>query len=166
MTADDIIEILGLKPLSWEGGYFAETYRSNESVESLPSRYRGERRAFSTAIYYLVTPDKFSAMHKVNSDEVFHFYAGDPVEMLQLFNDGTGKLVGIGSDLKAGLHPQVVVPRETWQGARLVDGGRFALLGATVSPGFDFKDFELGARDTLLRLYPQHEQLIRLLTRD
>jgi len=166
MNADEIIEILGLKPLPKEGGFFVETYRADESVNGLPGRYKDERRAFSTAIYYLLTPDSFSAMHRVRTDEIFHFYAGDRVEMLQLFNDGTGKVVGLGSDLEAGLRPQVVVPRETWQGARLVDGGRFALLGATVAPGFEFSDFELGIRKDLLRLYPGYERLIRLLTKD
>lgn len=166
MTADDIIEILDLKPLPWEGGLFVETYRADERVNGLPSRYKGEPRAFSTAIYYLLTPDRFSAMHRVQSDEIFHFYAGDHVEMLQLFNDGTGQVVGLGSDLKARFRPQVVVPRGTWQGSRLVDGGRFALLGATVAPGFEYSDFELGTRDGLLRLHPQYERLIRLLTPD
>ena len=164
MNADEIIEILGLKPLPKEGGFFVENYRADERVNGLPGRYKDERRAFSTAIYYLLTPDSFSAMHRVRTDEIFHFYAGDRVEMLQLFSDGTGKVVGLGSDLKAGLRPQVVVPRETWQGARLVDGGRFALLGATVAPGFEFSDFELGTRKDLVRLYPPYEHLIRLLT--
>jgi predicted cupin superfamily sugar epimerase len=84
-------------------------------------------------------------MHRLRSDEVFHFYLGDEVEMLQLWPDGTGRRVGLGSDLAAGMLPQTVVPQGVWQGSRLVRGGRFALLGCTVSPGFDYADFESAA---------------------
>jgi predicted cupin superfamily sugar epimerase len=164
MDAQEIIDLLDLKPLVGEGGFFAETYRGNESVAALPVRYRGEPRSFSTAIYYLLTPESFSSLHRVESDEVFHFYLGDPVEMLQLFPDSSGKVINLGTDLKAGQRPQVVVPREIWQGARLVDGGKFALLGATVAPGFEYSDFESGRREPLLKLYPQYETWIRSLT--
>src|SRR5579883_1419925 len=99
MDAQEIIDLLNLKPLTGEGGFFAETYRANESVAALPGRYRGEQRSFSTAIYYLLTPESFSSMHRVASDEVFHFYLGDPVEMLQLFPDGSGKTIGLGTNL-------------------------------------------------------------------
>jgi uncharacterized protein len=165
MRSEEIIDMLNLKPLAEEGGFFVESYRADESVEVLPSRYHNERRRFSTAIYYLLTPDTISAMHRLSSDEIFHFYACDLVEMLQLFPDGKGKVIKIGSDLKAGLRPQVVVPRGTWQGSRLADGGRFALLGTTVAPGFEFTDFEAGARDMLVDRYPDHVHLICQLTR-
>ncbi|HTS59347.1 MAG TPA: cupin domain-containing protein [Terriglobales bacterium] len=165
MKSEEIIDILNLKPLPTEGGFFIENYQADESFEVLPSRYHNERRCFSTAIYYLLTPDTISAMHKLPSDEVFHFYAGDLVEMLQLFPDGKGKVIKIGSDLKAGLRPQVVVPRGTWQGSRLAAGGQFALLGTTVAPGFAFTDFEAGAREMLVDLYPEYENLICQLTR-
>jgi len=165
MKSEEIIQMLNLKPLPAEGGFFIETYRSDESLEMLPSRYRNERRCFSTAIYYLLTPDTFSAMHRLPSDEIFHFYAGDLVEMLQLLPDGAGEVIKIGSDLKAGLRLQVVVPRGAWQGSRLVEGGRFALLGATVAPGFEFSDFESGVRETLIDQYPDHADLISQLTR-
>ena len=165
MKSQEIIDILNLKPLPGEGGFFTESYRAGESFEVLPSRYHNERRCFSTAIYYLLTPDTISAMHKLPSDEIFHFYAGDLVEMLQLFPDGRGKVIKIGSDLKAGLRPQVVVPRGTWQGSHLADGGQFALLGTTVAPGFEFTDFEAGVREMLVDLYPEYANLIRQLTR-
>ena len=165
MKSEEIIDMLKLKPLPAEGGFFVESYRADESVEELPRRYHNERRCFSTAIYYLLTPDTISAMHRLPSDEIFHFYAGDLVEMLQLSPDGSGKVVKLGSDLKAGLRPQVVVPRGTWQGSRLADGGHFALLGTTVAPGFEFTDFEAGAREMLVDLYPEHAHLIRQLTR-
>jgi len=164
MTAEEIINILNLKPLPTEGGFFIESYRADESIAALPSRYRNERRCFSTAIYYLLTPDSFSAIHRLSSDEIFHFYAGDPVEMLQLFPDGRGKVIKIGSDLKAGLRPQVVVPRGTWQGSRLAEGGHFALLGTTVAPGFEFTDFEAGTREMLVDQYSEYAHLICRLT--
>jgi predicted cupin superfamily sugar epimerase len=129
----------------------------------LPSRYSGPR-AFGTCIYYLLTPTTFSAMHRLQSDEIFHFYLGDPVEMLQLWPDGSGKIVTLGSDLQAGMHPQVIVPRGVWQGARLVAGGKFALLGCTVAPGFDFADYEHGRREELIRDYPQFRERIVALT--
>ena len=104
--AQSIIEHLNLKPLPFEGGYFRETYRSDETVAQtgLPSRYTGEKH-FGTAIYYLITPDSVSALHRIKSDEVFHFYLGDPVTMLQLHPDGTGKTVVLGNDLEKGQFP-------------------------------------------------------------
>jgi uncharacterized protein len=165
MKSQEIIDILNLKPLPAEGGFFMESYRADESFAVLPGRYHNEQRCFSTAIYYLLTPDTISAIHKLASDEIFHFYAGDLVEMLQLFPDGRGKVIKIGSDLKAGLRPQVVVPRGTWQGSRLADGGQFALLGTTVAPGFEFTDFEAGIREMLVDLYPEYANLIGQLTR-
>ncbi len=143
-----------------------ETYRANESIpqDALPGRYEG-RRSLATAIYYLLTPDTFSAMHCLRSDEIFHFYLGDPVEMLELGRDGSGKVVTLGPDIANGMHPQVVVTRGIWQGARLVPGGRFALLGTTVSPGFEFEDYESGERELLVDTYPQFKDLIIALTK-
>ena len=166
LTADQIITLFNLKPHPEEGGYFVETYRSSEilSEKALPSRYRGIR-SFGTAIYYLLTPETFSAIHRLQSDEVFHFYLGDPVEMLQLWPDGLGKVTTIGSDIVNGMQPQVIIPRAVWQGARLIKGGRFALLGTTVSPGFDLADYESGRRDELVKSYPQYQHLITALTK-
>lgn len=117
-TADQIRTLLNLKPHLEEGGYFIETYRSSETIleKVLPSRYEGVR-TFGTAIYYLLTPETFSAMHRLRSDEIFHFYLGDPVEMLQLWPDGPGRIVILGSDILDRMQPQVVVPRGVWQGA-------------------------------------------------
>jgi predicted cupin superfamily sugar epimerase len=165
LTAQEVIDRLRLVPLTIEGGYFRETYRSplRHMEHALPAEYGGERNA-STAIYYLLTPESFSALHRVKSDEVFHFYAGDAVEMLQLRPDGESAVVTIGNDLVAGQLPQVVVPAGVWQGCRLVPGGRWALLGCTVAPGFDYADFEAGSRDDLLRDYPEQAELIAALT--
>jgi predicted cupin superfamily sugar epimerase len=108
----------------------------------------------------------FSALHRLRGDEVFHFYLGDPVEMLHLRPDGTGGTITLGSAPHAGMHPQVVVPAGVWQGARIAPGGRYALLGCTVAPGFELEDFELGKRDSLVREYPAHAEMIRDLTRE
>ncbi|HJQ84522.1 MAG TPA: cupin domain-containing protein [Candidatus Binatia bacterium] len=165
LTAADVVRILSLAPLPWEGGYFVETYRSPLRMPQgiLPEGYPGGRSA-ATAIFYLLTPDRVSALHRVRGDEIFHFYVGDPVEMLQLREDGNVSIAIIGPDIARGMRPQVVVPGGVWQGCRLVPGGRFALMGTTMAPGFDPRDFELGNRVALIREYPAHAVLIATLT--
>jgi len=166
LTAQAIIKKLGLKPLTIEGGYYRETYRSPESIGSnaLPQRY-GRRKCFGTAIYYLLTPDTFSTIHKVSSDETFHFYLGDPVTMLQLYPKGKGKICTLGQDILHGQLVQVTVSRQVWQGCMLKTGGSFALLGTTVAPGFDFSDYREGMRDELVKKYPGYRKMIVQLTR-
>jgi predicted cupin superfamily sugar epimerase len=168
LTAEELIRRLGLQPLPIEGGYFTQSYVSAESVaaEALPARY-GSPRAFSTAIYYLLTSDadSFSALHRLATDEVYHFYLGDPVEMLLLHPDGRGERVLLGPDVPGGQRVQLVVPRDVWQASRLVAGGRWALLGTTMAPGFDARDFVLGERQELTHRYPEHAEMIRRLTR-
>jgi predicted cupin superfamily sugar epimerase len=166
-TAAQIIERLKLVPLTIEGGHFRETYRSELSVPAgaLPNDYNGDRNV-STAIYYLLTPDTFSAIHIIKSDEVFHFYAGDAVEMLQLWPDGSARVVIISNDLAAGHEPQLVVPAGIWQGCRLVRGAKWALMGCTVAPGFDYADFKLGDRDELSASYPDFAEQISTLTKE
>ena len=165
LNAEDLKRLLHLVPLSIEGGYFFESYRSSDVLpaEALPARYGGPRRA-CTAIYYLLTENTFSEMHRVASDEIFHFYLGDPVEMLQLWPDGSSQRLLIGTDLKQGMRPQVVVPAGIWQGSHLAPGGRLALLGCTVSPGFEYEDYESGLRNLLSEQYPQARELITALT--
>lgn len=165
MDARVIIERLGLKPLAVEGGYFRETYRGEETIpaDALPNRYGGER-AFLTAIYYLLTPDTFSEIHRLASCEIFHFYMGDPVEMLLLRPDGSHSVITIGTDLEAGQVPQVVVPAGVWQGSRLKEGGAYALMGTTVAPAFDYADYESGDRASLISQYPACANLITALT--
>ena len=166
ISAKRIITLLNLKPLEFEGGHFAETYRAKESIAqgALPKRYQS-RRPFGTAIYYLLTPGNFSALHRLKSDEVFHFYAGDPVELVLLKPKGRTARVVLGPDLAAGQRPQILVPRGVWQGARLARGGKWALLGTTVAPGFERADFELGKRSVLTKNYPGNASLINALTR-
>lgn len=148
-----LVEGLGLRPHP-EGGYFVETYRHERTAGN---------RSLKTAIYFLVTAKSPSRMHRVSSDEIWHFYRGDPLEMLQLDGEGS-RTVTIGSAVERGERPQVLVRAGVWQGVRVKPGGRYALVGATVSPGFDFADFELGERDALVRAFPQSADLIRALT--
>jgi predicted cupin superfamily sugar epimerase len=167
LSAQKIIDFLNLLPLDIEGGYFRETYRSELTISAanLPNVYAGNRSA-STCIYYLLTPDTFSAIHRVKSDEIFHFYAGDPVEMLELHPDGTARTVIISNDLAGGHEPQHVVPAGVWQGCRLAPGGKnWALMGCTVAPGFDYSDFELAERASLIAEHPEHTELIKALTK-
>jgi len=165
LGAQEIISRLGLAPHPREGGWFVETYRSREvlSQANLPSRYAGPR-SFGTAIYYLLTPETRSALHRLRSDEVFHFYLGDAVVMLNLHPNGTSAVMRLGRDIGAGEKLQHVVPRDVWQGAYLAQESRFALLGCTVAPGFDYADYEPGARTDLLRRYPDRGAMIIRLT--
>ena len=167
-TAEKLIQHLELRPLPVEGGYFRESYRSEETlpVAALPPRY-GSAKVLGSAIYYLLTaePDCFSALHKLSTEEIYHFYLGDPVEMLLLHPDGRGERVILGQDLLRGQQVQFVVPREVWQGSRLISGGRFALMGTTMAPGFDPSDLVLGDGDELCRRYSTQAELIGQLTR-
>lgn len=166
ITAEDIKKLLRLEPLPNEGGYFAETYRSPQPLakESLPAGY-ADARSLATAIYFLLTPDSFSAMHRLRGDETYHFYLGDPVEMLQLNPSGTGEPILLGPKIESGMRLQHTVPGGCWQGSRVAPGGKFALLGTTMAPGFDPRDFELGSRERLSALYPPYAALIALLCR-
>ena len=145
MTADEIKRLLQLEAHPCEGGYFRQTWKSDVEIPraALPSRY-SRARAAGTSIYYLLEPSTFSEMHRLISDEVFHFYHGDPIEMLQLWPDGSSRAVRLGGDLASGVLPQVVVPKGVWQGSRLAPGGSVALIGCSVSPGFDYADYETG----------------------
>jgi predicted cupin superfamily sugar epimerase len=166
--AHEIIAVLGLQPHPIEGGYFRETYRSREMVpaHALPAGYAASAgRPIGTAIYYLLTRDTFSELHRLPTEEVFHFYLGGPVRMLQLAPGEPPREVVLGTDLAAGQRPQVIVPAGVWQGSRLEPGVEFALLGATMAPGFDYADYEQGDRGRLIELYPDCADRIRELTR-
>jgi uncharacterized protein len=165
ITVEELISRLSLQALPREGGFFRETYRAKGAVpaEILGGQYTGPRN-FGTAIYYLLTPQTFSAMHLLPGEEIFHFYLGDPVEMLQLRQDGTGELIVIGAELDRGMRPQVLVPGGVWQGSRMLPGGRVALLGTTMAPGFDPADYIHGDRETLAVRYPEFAEIITNLT--
>ena len=168
LTPEQLIEIFDLDPLPVEGGLFFQTYCSPESIsrEELPARYPGDK-PFGTAIVYLLTtdPDSFSALHKLPTDEVYHFYLGDPVEMLQLHPDGSSEHIILGQDLLGGQKVQHVAPRDVWQGSRLLPGGHFALLGTTMAPGYTGEDYTGGDPDLLIAAYPDREAQIEQLTR-
>ena len=167
MNAGEVKKILGLVPHPCEGGCYIRTYESGELLPPTafaPGRYPGARHT-GTAIYYLLEPGTFSEIHRLRSDEIFHFYAGDPVEMLQLHDNGIGKVIRIGNRLDQGERPQVVVPRDVWQGSHLAPGGQWALLGCTVGPGFEFEDYETATREDLSRRWPAFTELIQQLTR-
>jgi len=160
MTADEIKALLNLQPHPIEGGHFRRTYTSAATLHLS----RGIRPA-GTAIYYLLEPGTFSEMHVLSSDELFHFYLGDPVEMLQLYEDGNSALFTLGQDLMDDHHVQLVVPAGVWQGTRLIGDGQVALLGCTVTPGFDFADYRSGTYAELARKWPKHANQIKALTR-
>ena len=160
MTANEIKTLLNLAPHPVEGGSFRRTYTSPGTV-SLPRGLRPQ----GSAIYYLLEAGTFSEMHVLDSDEIFHFYFGDPVEMLQLHPDGRSALLTLGQDLAAGQQVQVVVPAGVWQGTRLTGDGKVALLGCSVVPGFDFADYRSASYAELAEKWPQEANRIRALTR-
>jgi len=165
-SSDEWIRLLDLKPHP-EGGYYRETYRSPERTDTccLPSGFKG-CRSIATAIYYLLRAGEISAFHRIRSDEIWHHYAGEPLELHMLLEDGEYTIVKLGMELSKGELPQLVIPAYTWFGASTPDGVSYSLVGCTVAPGFDFRDFELGQEDDLLRRFPQHTRAISMLTRD
>jgi predicted cupin superfamily sugar epimerase len=148
-----------------EGGYFKEVYRAAEFIQKkgLPGRYSGFR-SFSTSIYFLLTGDQFSAFHRLKSDEVWHFYQGDPLVIHILTGNGKSLSVHLGPDLSKKQYLQFAIPRGAWFAAQPLNKNGFSLLGCTVAPGFDFDDFELGGRELLIRAYPKSADLINQFT--
>jgi predicted cupin superfamily sugar epimerase len=160
--ADALIEQLGLEPHP-ERGFFKETHRASSNVDS--DRHGGQRAA-STAIYFLVTADAPATyLHRLRSDEVFHLYDGGPLEIVRLFSDGTWDVARLGQDFGAGERPQVVVPAGTWFGTELVTGASHCLVGCTVAPGFEFRDFELADGPELAAQYPDAAERIGRMCR-
>lgn len=149
-----------------EGGYFREVYRSPMNIEhpSVPVG-RNAARAAGTLIYFLLSGDDFSAFHRVRfSDEIWHLYAGGPLDICVIDSKGALSERRLTTDLAAG-EPTTMIPADTWQSARLAPGAAWALGGCTVTPGFDYEDFEMPSASELLALYPAHEATIRELTR-
>ena len=167
--ARQLIDALKMEPIPQEGAWFALTYHSADALDAknLPARYHGGDRLAGSAIYALETTHDFSALHKLQTDEIWHFYGGDPIEMLLLYPDGHGEVVMIGPDVLHGQHPQFVVPRGVWQGSRPLGDGpdAYAFFGDTLAPGFDPRDFEIGYRDELQQQYPKFADHIARLTR-
>lgn len=146
-----------------EGGFFREVYRSEDefAAEVLPSRFAGNRTA-STAIYYLLTAKDFSAFHRIQSDEIWHFYAGDPLEIYVIHPDGTLEIKRLHATSEVAL-PMQIVPFGSWFAAKTT--GAYTLSGCTVSPGFDFADFEMANASQLMQQFPQHRSWIQQFTR-
>ena len=149
-----------------EGGWFVETYRSAERIpaSALPDRFVGTR-VFGTAIYFLLEGHHFSALHRIQSDEIWHFYAGNPLNIIVLDETGTLQTIRLGPNAAAGEVFQAVVPAGRWFGAKPAMSEGYALVGCTVAPGFEFADFELADRAVLLAQFPQHQTAIERLTR-
>jgi len=151
------------QPISKEGGYFFSTYHSEMMVPGLSSS--APQRLAGSAIYFLLTPGDFSALHRLKEDEVYHYYNGSPIELLQLFPNGTGSITICGPEFWNGQQPQVVVRHDTWQGSHPLDAKSYSLLGTTMTPGFTPADFDLGQRDELIKAYPKFADKIKALTR-
>jgi len=164
-SAEYWIEHLRLVPHP-EGGHFRETYRAAESIAGahLPARYGGPR-VHSTAIYFLLRAGEVSSLHRIKSDEIWHFYAGRPLVVSAIRPDGGRRDLTLGPDPDDGQSLQGIVPAGAWFGAALRPGAPYALVGCTVAPGFEFADFERADHRALVERFPQHAALIERLTR-
>lgn len=167
--------------LEAEGGYYRESYRSDKYVQvgvccdanpkdnvyccSKPGHRPHNVRPVLTLIYYLLDGDQFSAFHKVKYDEIWHFYKGSSVNLYILTNSEKLLNIKLGNDIKNNEQVQFVIRGNAWFGAYISDKSSYSLIGCSVSPGFDFRVFELGERDGLKIMYPQHEYMINRLTR-
>lgn len=159
-----LIDLLELQPHP-EGGYYKETYRSTGVISANnPAWEFSSDRNFSTCIYFLLTSEAFSAFHRIGQDEIWHFYKGAPIRLHLIDGDGIHSEVLIGADLEKGQQPQFVVPAGCWFAAEVVEPDAYGLVGCTVSPGFDFADFELASRTGLIDQYPELSDLINKFT--
>ena len=159
VTVDELVKMYDLQPHP-EGGFFKETYRSKETIPGGNLPNHGGDRNYSTAIYFLLPEGSKSALHRIKSDELWHFYAGDPMTVVQISPEGNVEEIVMGSDVKNGQKVQHTVPAGHWFGAYPNSGSRYSFVGCTVSPGFDFTDFEMGKRDELLKQFPNAEKTI------
>jgi uncharacterized protein len=162
---NELIKLYNLQPHP-EGGYYAQTYRSSETiaVAALPNRFAGDR-CFSTAIYFLLEQRQFSAFHRIKSDELWHFYSGVGLHIYVIHPDGRGEVLKLGSDIQNGYSFQQLVPAGCWFASAPVTETDFSFVGCTVAPGFDFDDFELAVKESLLNKYSQHTDWINKLSR-
>ncbi len=166
MTADEVKQLLQLQPLAIEGGFFRETYRSrcHVAAEYLPAGIRGPR-SIGTAIYYMITPETFSPLHRLPGAEIFHFYLGDAAIMLQLLPDGSSQTMTMGSDLPADSSRKWWSVAECGRDASSYLAASSRCMGTTMSPGFDYADYENGDREQLIAQYPNAAEDIRQYTR-
>lgn len=159
------IEELQLEPHP-EGGYFKETYESTESFHSsaLPDRYSSSR-PFATSIIFLITSENFSAFHQLKSDEVWHFYDGSTLSLYTINTQGELSTYKLGRNIREGEQLQVIMPHSQWFAGEVAAPNSHALVGCSVSPGFDYDDFILGEKENLCKAFPQHKTIISRLTR-
>lgn len=155
LSEKEVVEILQLKPLAVEGGMYKSTYTSEEQCGNAPA---------GTAIYYMLTDKTFSHLHRLEADEVYHHYMGDAVNLVYIQPDGKVFEIRLGSNLAAGERPQAIVPKGTWQGSRVVTGGKYALMGTTMSPGYTDAGYEHADSQKLCLQYPHLVKLIQLYT--
>lgn len=165
-TLDQLKEILGLKPLVGEGGLWAQPYVSDETLPAGTLAGRDTSRPVCSTIYFLLTPETFSCMHRLVTDEIWYYHLGAPAELLLLYPDGSHALRRLGCDLAAGERPQITVPRGTWMGARMAGEGDYTLMSTSMAPAYMASDFEAGAFEELRPLLGDAdlESLLRLLT--
>ena len=149
-----------------EGGWFKEVYKSCETLkkEHLHERYSGPRHT-GTSIYFLITDKEFSAFHRIKSDEIWHFYDGSAVTIHMINTDGNYSTVKLGNNFEAGEVFQFTIPHGVWFAGTVDEADSYALIGCTVSPGFDYDDFELGIREEMMKVFPMHKEIIKRLTR-
>jgi hypothetical protein len=159
------IDRLSLKPHP-EGGYYKEIYRSEEIIKQqyLPERYTADH-CFSTAIYFLVKGHEHSSFHRIKSDELWHFYCGSSLILYSIDKDGMLFRIKLGSNLEQGQLFQAHIKRGCWFAAEPENADSYTLVGCTVSPGFEFEDFELGNKEELSKLFPRHQALIHKLAK-
>jgi predicted cupin superfamily sugar epimerase len=164
-VVDQLIAQYNLRPHP-EGGWYRQTYKSVELVigDALPERFGGSR-TFSTAIYFLLEQGNFSAFHRIKSDECWHFYAGGPLHVFVIDQNGILKTILLGNDFERGQTFQYIVPANCWFASRPAPGSAYSFVGCTVSPGFEFEDFDLAKPDILSKMYPQHIKVITELCR-
>jgi predicted cupin superfamily sugar epimerase len=176
-----LVEKLNLRELYGEGGYYRETYRSKENIliNSFDNHDNKDKlyclaenntnltntRSIFTLIYYLLDGDQFSAFHKVRFDEIWHFYKGSTVSLYLLTDNKKLLSIQLGNNFDNGEHMHYVIKGNTWFAAEINDKSSYSLIGCSVSPGFDFKDFKLGSKSELKKIYPQYEFLIEKLSR-
>jgi uncharacterized protein len=165
IAAKKLVEKFSLSPHP-EGGYFKENYRSAEIIPKtfLPKRFNGER-CYSTAIYFLLEKGDFSAFHRIKSDECWHFYSGETLWIYVIHLNGRLETIKLGNDLEKGEQFQAIVPAECWFASEPAPGTEYSFVGCTVSPGFDFNDFELATVEVLLKQFPRHMALINRLVK-
>jgi predicted cupin superfamily sugar epimerase len=156
VSPDDLVAHYGLEPIPREGGLFRRTWAGPERVDGRPE---------GSAIVVLLTADDHSALHRLPTDEIWHFYLGDPLELLLLAPDGSSRTVVLGPDLHSGQHVQFTVPARTWMGGRVAEDGAWTFLGCTMAPGFTYEDYEHGDPADLTARYPSEATRIARLGR-